>query len=153
MKIKKERSIYGCWCASPSQPGSGANMSNPAILVQPSIIPSRNTRPFLWRALRVQRPAPSHLSIFLSSSSGALTVKVCFLLQLLWFLPLLSAPTCRLSISPKHGGWHKLVSALRWFQWLELTVLGQVLIASVTVGEVWQTWQCEIISHMSFDPS
>lgn len=50
MKIKKKRSIYRCWCASPSQPGSSANMSNPAILVQPSIIPSQNTRLFLCGA-------------------------------------------------------------------------------------------------------
>ncbi len=57
-------------------------------------------------------PLPS-LHVLLRLFRG-LAVTVCFLLQLFWFLSLLSAQTCCF-LSSKRGGRHKLVSFLQWF--------------------------------------
>lgn len=75
------------------RPSQVAVCTCPVLLVQPSIIPSQNTKRLSeWHFLQCTTPLPSFH--FLLQLLRGPAVTVCFLLQLFWYLPLLSVRTC-----------------------------------------------------------
>lgn len=97
-----------------AQPGGSVHMSTSVLLVQPSIIPSQNTRLSLWHFLQCNtRPPPIFpFSPPALQGSGCHSV---FPVTTLLVPSSAVSPNPPLSIRPKHGGWHKPASALQWF--------------------------------------